>query len=377
MRGLGYWKDGVVAYLLSDLSQSIFATLGVSNCINSLGLINNEGQRECLLLVDGMGINALEIVSKELPIFSQVKNHNQLQATFPSTTSASLTSLGTGCAVGVHGMVGYTMRVPNSGTPERLLNALKWDERVDPYIWQSEATLFERAKKQGVKVSHIAAKRYEETGFTRAALRGADYYGVNQVDEMVDQATSVLSNTRSFAYLYLNDVDDASHREGLGSEKFHYAMAKSADLILKLIENLPKGSRLWITSDHGMINRDDFVVLGKENDLLKNVEMLGGEPRVRYLYLKPGSAEETKSQWQEFFKEKVTLYTRQEAIALNLFGPEVLDKNLERIGDLIAIANGEFIMVESERQELQLSMVGHHGGITQAEIAIPLLSADI
>jgi len=39
MRGLGYWKDGVVAYLLSDLSQSIFATLGVSNCSNSLGLL--------------------------------------------------------------------------------------------------------------------------------------------------------------------------------------------------------------------------------------------------------------------------------------------------------------------------------------------------
>ena len=75
MRGLGYWKDGVVAYMLSDLSQSIFATLGVSNCINSLGISNNEGQRECLLLVDGMGINALEIVGKELPIFSQIKNY--------------------------------------------------------------------------------------------------------------------------------------------------------------------------------------------------------------------------------------------------------------------------------------------------------------
>jgi predicted AlkP superfamily pyrophosphatase or phosphodiesterase len=194
---------------------------------------------------------------------------------------------------------------------------------------------------------------------------------------MVAQAKSALSPARSFAYLYLNDVDDASHREGMGSEKFNYAMMKSADLILKLIENLPKGSRLWVTSDHGMINRDGYVVLGNENDLLRNVDLLGGEPRVRYLYLKPGSLDETKSQWQEFFKDRVTLYTRQEAIALNLFGPEVLDKNLDRIGDLIAIANGEFIMVEAERQELQLAMVGHHGGITKAEVDIPLLSADI
>jgi hypothetical protein len=34
-------------------------------------------------------------------------------------------------------------------------------------------------------------------------------------------------------------------------------------------------------------------------------------------------------------------------------------------------------MVEAERQELQLSMVGHHGGTTKAETAIPLLSVDI
>jgi len=366
-----------VAYLLSDLSQSIFATLGVSKCVNSLGITKNEGQRECLLLVDGMGINALELVRKDLPVFSQLRGFDQLQATFPSTTSASLTSLGTGCAVGVHGMVGYTMRIPNSGSPDRLLNALKWDERVDPYIWQSEATLFERAKKEGIKVSHIAAKRYQETGFTRAALRGADYYGVNQVDEMVDQAKSALSTYKSFAYLYIDDVDSASHRDGMGSEKFHFAMSKSAELVLKLVENLPKGTRLWVTSDHGMINRDDFVVLGKENDLLRNVALLGGEPRVRYLYLKPGSLDETKSQWQEFFGERVTLYTRAEATALNLFGPQVLVKNLDRIGDLIAIANSEFIMVEPDREELQLSMVGHHGGITQAELAIPLLSADI
>jgi hypothetical protein len=34
-------------------------------------------------------------------------------------------------------------------------------------------------------------------------------------------------------------------------------------------------------------------------------------------------------------------------------------------------------MVELDRQELQLAMVGHHGGITKAEVEIPLLSADI
>ena len=107
-------------------------------------------------------------------------------------------------------MLGYTVQVPRSGG--RILNSLKWDERVDPYIWQSEETLFERGKKEGISVSHIAAKRYEETGFTRAALRGATYHGANLVDEMVTETKLALSKERSFAYVYINDVDDASHR---------------------------------------------------------------------------------------------------------------------------------------------------------------------
>jgi predicted AlkP superfamily pyrophosphatase or phosphodiesterase len=366
-----------VAHLLSDLSQSIFSSLGVTGTANPLGISKNPAQRECVLLIDGMGQNAIELCKKDLPIFTQLENQEIMNATFPSTTSTSLTSFGTGESVGVHGMVGYTMRVPYSGEPERLLNALKWDERVDPFTWQSQKTLFERARLQGINISHIAAKRYQETGFTRAALRGADYLGANQIDELVTNSSLALAKNNSFAYVYINDVDDASHREGFGSTKFHAAMNKAATLITQLIENLPKGTRLWVTADHGMINRSDYCVLGKDNDLLKNVKLLGGEPRVRYLYLREGSLAETKSQWQEFFGEKVELITRQDAISSNLFGTQVTETNALRIGDLIAIANGDFIMVEKEREELQLSMVGHHGGITRAELEIPLLMKQV
>ena len=372
-----YWKDRRVAYLLSDLSQSVFATLGLSSTSNILEIPENSAQRECILLVDGMGVNALQLSAKNHPIFSQINSFSSLKATFPSTTSTSLTSLGTGSAAGQHGMVGYTMRVPHSGTPERLLNALKWDERVDPYIWQSDETLFERGRREGINVSHIAAKRYEDTGFTRAALRGALYRGANVVDELVNETKSALQKERSFAYVYINDVDDASHRDGIGSPRFHVAMAKAAELITKLIENLPSGTRLWITADHGMINRNDFCVLGKDNDLLRNVELLGGEPRVRYLYVKNGALSETKSQWEEFFGEKVHVLTREEAVHNGFFGTTVLEKNLERIGDLVVIANDEFILVEPDREEFQLAMVGHHGGITEAETAIPLLTQSI
>jgi len=366
-----------VAHLLSNLSESIFSTLNLAGAENSLDLPMNPAKRECLLLVDGMGVNALEQYGSHLPHLQSLRTLPSLEATFPSTTATSLTTLGTGVLSGRHGMVGYTMRVPHSGRPERILNALKWDDRVDPRIWQSEKTLFERAVEGGVRVSHIAAKRYQETGFTQAALRGAEYFGVQNISEIARSAREGLKEANSFTYLYINNVDEASHSDGFGSDKFRRALAKVNDLVGELIQTLPSGSRLWVTSDHGMINRDEYVVLGKSNNLLEDVDLLAGEPRVRYLYLADGAVDDVISRWQEFFGSKVTIFTREEGIDRGLFGSEVRDNIRERIGDLIVIANERLILVEKERESQQISMVGHHGGTTLDETAIPLLNAEI
>ena len=81
----------------------------------------------------------------------------------------------TGQLPGVHGMLGYTVRVPRSDG--RILNALKWDERSRPEVWQPVTPLFQRAMEAKCFGSHIAAKRYEGSGFTRASICGAHYRG--------------------------------------------------------------------------------------------------------------------------------------------------------------------------------------------------------
>jgi hypothetical protein len=370
----GYWKDGGVPQTLAQLSQSLFSTLGLAGTFNSLQLSENQNRRECLLLVDGLGKNAIDEYSGTTKFLRNLEYKETLFATFPSTTATSLTSLGTGVAAGEHGMVGYTMRVPHSGTPERILNALKWDERVDPVIWQPQPTLFERANQAGIRTSHIAAKRYADTGFTRAALRGGIYLGANNIEELSSAAAHALEEKNSFAYVYLNDVDDASHNSGFGSEKFLAALARVDELVSGLIEKLPKGTRLWVTSDHGMINRKDYVVIGKENDLLKGVRLLAGEPRVRYLYVEEDLIPDVRRRWEEYFGDRIEIKSREEALTSGLFGDRVLEHVKERIGDLIVIAREELILVESQRESQQCAMVGHHGGITPAEVEIPLLN---
>jgi hypothetical protein len=44
------------------------------------------------------------------------------------------------------------------------------------------------------------------------------------------------------------------------------------------------------------------------------------------------------------------------------------------MGDVIAIAHGEMILIEAERQTQEGAMVGHHGGATDIESFVPLLT---
>ena len=357
---------------LADITNSIFNSLSVPETIDSLSLGSAEN-REVLILIDGMGQDAIDKYGDQFPIFDELKQVKKLYTNFPSTTATSLSTLGTGVLPGVHGMLGYTVRVPRSDN--RLLNALKWDERVDPVMWQKVPTLFERAVSAGVSVTHVAAKRYEGSGFTQAALRGAKYVGANGVDEMATAVSAALKPQPSFVYTYLNTLDSAGHSDGVGSDKWLTALQQVSEFITKVKQLAPTGTRIWVTSDHGMVNSTEQVILGQDNKLLENVTLIGGEPRARHIYIKDGAESETIIQWQEFFGNKARVLSKESAIKDELFGPVVTEDSHDRLGDLIAIANNDLILVDPARVREESSMVGHHGGVTDIEVEIPLLLA--
>ena len=114
---------------LAQFSESIFASLNLEGAVDHLGLGQSPTGRECFLLIDGMGLELLRKYSRTYPVFGELIAQGELASHFPSTTAVNISSVGTGVLPGVHGMLGYTVRVPRSGTPGRILNSLKWDER--------------------------------------------------------------------------------------------------------------------------------------------------------------------------------------------------------------------------------------------------------
>ena len=353
---------------------SIFSSLGLTTAHDSINCGESPSGRELVFLVDGLGADVLSKYAEIAPTLSRMVLHGTITTSFPSTTATSLATLTTGEMPGAHGMLGYTVQVPRSGG--RVLNSLKWDERVDPVIWQPVPTLFERASAAGITTTHVAAKRYENTGFTRAVFRGAHYKGANVSADLISETVAALQKSPSFVYLYVNDVDSAGHSDGVGSDKWLAALKSVDELVQALMQKLPKGTRIWLTADHGMINVEEKIILGQDNELLTDVAVIAGEPRMRHLYLSSDSANAEKeviARWQSALGAKVTMHTRQSAITAGLFGPNVSLDASERAGDVIAIAQGNVVLLDPERADKEGAMIGHHGGDSVIESSVPLL----
>jgi hypothetical protein len=229
-------------------------------------------------------------------------------------------------------------------------------------------------------VTHVAAKRYENSGFTRAVFRGANYKGANVVTDLVTETKAALQATPSFVYLYVNDLDTAGHSDGVGSDKWLAALAMIDQMVSQLMKEVPKGTRIWVTSDHGMINVDEKIVIGQDNPLMQGVSVVAGEPRARHLYLQadsPAARTETASLWQEYLQERAMVLTREQAISNHLFGADVSPDAFDRMGEVIAIARGGVVLLDAERADKEGAMVGHHGSDSDIESQVGLLTSTL
>ncbi|MBR7673956.1 alkaline phosphatase family protein, partial [Streptomyces daliensis] len=85
------------------------------------GASDSPADRVCVFLVDGMGWEILRQHPDEAPFLTSLLpgsvngTGTPLTSGFPSTTAASLASVGTGLAPGVHGLPGYTALNPATG----------------------------------------------------------------------------------------------------------------------------------------------------------------------------------------------------------------------------------------------------------------------
>jgi Type I phosphodiesterase / nucleotide pyrophosphatase len=358
---------------LPDLSASVAASVGIPGFPNVLGF--DRTSHACVLVVDGLGWEQLRDHPAVAPFLSELAmNARPVSAGFPSTTVTSLGSLCTGTPPGTHGMLGYQVRVPDEN---RLLNLLRWDKKaqVDPYTWQPQPTIYQRAEAAGVPAFHVAEAAFRGTCLTTALMRGARYQPANTMGELAAQAAAALTaHRRAFAIVYHGDLDGTGHRFGTGSDAWVRQLAHVDKLAEHLAAGLPSGGTLTVTADHGMVNvgPDDRIDLDETPALREGVALLGGEPRARHVYAQPGAEGDVLAAWRETLGDRAWVLSRDEAIKEGWFG-QVDPAMVLRIGDVVAAPSGVTALVATKAEPKESSLYGLHGSLTPSEQLVPAL----
>lgn len=362
---------------LSDLLPSVLAAMGVPAGTATVAL--PPSPRVVVLLVDGLGWQLLRDHAALAPFLSSLVDDPSVGRTaplttcFPTTTSTSITSLGTGLPPGQHGVLGFEMWLPEIGRP---LNTLRWDPEVDARLLQPAPTMFEQALQAGVSVARVGPGAFHGTGLTEAATRGGDYLGAESAGERVMAAAhAVRRGDRSLVYVYYGDLDSTGHRSGCASQAWRLQLAHVDLLAEQLAAALPDDATLLVTADHGMLDvpPSGRIDLADRPELDAGVRLLTGEPRVAYVHAVPGAHDDVLSSWRDTFGSQAWVLSRDEAIAAGWFGPQVHPQFRARIGDVVVAAREPIAIFDSRRHAEFRSLIGLHGSLTEAELLVPLL----
>jgi hypothetical protein len=357
---------------LDGLATSVLASLGVPGEPNPLGLAAAE--RVCVLLIDGLGWELLRAHPAAAPFLGELAVTGlPLTAGFPATTASSLASIGTGRPPGQHGLVGYQMAIPGTG---KLLNALRWDSNVDPISWQPGSTIFERAAAAGVRAVRVAPGQFRKSGLSVSAMRGAEYLTADSLGALVSRAAAALAaEAPVLALVYYGDLDATGHALGSGSDAWRYQLAHVDKLAEQLAGALPRGAVLYVTADHGMVDvpESERIDVDAQPELRDGLALLGGEPRARHVYCRPGAADDVLATWRGVLGDRAWVIGRDEAIADGWFGP-VADRVRARIGDVIAAPCGATAVVATQAEPRESRLIGLHGSLTQSDQLVPLLT---
>ncbi|MFB7116154.1 alkaline phosphatase family protein [Streptomyces sp. NPDC056190] len=365
---------------LADLLPTLAAGMGVPRMTAAIGELA-PADRACVFLIDGLGWEQLKAHPTDAPYLTSLLGSSRggtgrpITAGYPATTATSLASVGTGLPPGAHGLPGYTVRNPATGA---LMNQLRWQPYSDPRAWQPHPTVFQLAQQAGVHAAQVSSPAFQNTPLTKVALSGGTFVGRLTGEERMDVAAEQLAAAdRALVYTYYSELDGAGHRYGVDSDTWRGQLMHVDRLVQRLAEQLPPHSALYVTADHGMVDvpfdeqhRIDF---DEDWELRAGVALLGGEGRARHVYAVPGAEDDVLTCWREVLGEQFWVASREEALAAGWFGPRVDDRVYARIGDVVAAARDDVLLIASEQEPKESLMVGNHGSMTPAEQLVPLL----
>jgi predicted AlkP superfamily pyrophosphatase or phosphodiesterase len=357
---------------LGRLGEVLISALhSVQGKSNSLALPARKSV--CVILIDGLGVSNIKSAAGHAS-FLNSQHSEPAMCWFPATTATSITSFATASNPWDNGFLGYQVFDRKENVPRNLLSG--WANQAEGEKYQSIRTVSELGIEQGIGFHVVAPSAYEKSGFTAATMRAASFHGTDRISQRFTKALELLKDSdEKVVYLYIPELDQLAHAQGSASIAWLNQVEDVDSELRSFVSAVPKSSGVLLTADHGVVDvpKENHIYIDEIIDGA-DLEFVGGDTRSLFLYFKQGTNQETmRTKLEKQFSDSCYISTPAEIVEAGYW--KTLSPKSENVApDLVILARKKVALYHRGFAKTKsLEMVGHHGSITNEELAIPLI----
>jgi predicted AlkP superfamily pyrophosphatase or phosphodiesterase len=359
---------------------------------------DDDIQHIVLILMDALSLQRFKrwLLENKVPVWNKLLKSGllaPLTSICPSTTSAAMTTLWTGCSPAEHGVAGYELWLKKYGIVTNMIsqspmsyhgsrNSLE-NAGFRPEEALNLPTLGAHLSDHGISPYSFQHYSIAYSGLSQTFMKKVNLNSFGSAAELWTDLRQLLESRkedRLYTWVYWGTFDGLSHRFGPEDvrpelEFINFSDAFEKNFLGQGTDSLARNTLLLLTADHGQI----YTAKNPLYDLQHHPEFLEclhikptGENRLAYLHVRPGKIETVRSYIGETWPEQFITLESRAALEHGLLGPGEENSEIRsRVGDLIVIPRKDNYLWWSNEEN---PLLGRHGGLRHEEMLVPLLA---
>ncbi len=380
------YGGGSIVNLMATIAGALGADHANSLPLRDAGLtaLLRQRGRIVLFVLDGLGYHRLTATLPRGAMRAHLRG--SMSSVFPSTTATAITTFLTGLAPAQHALTGWHMWFEEQATVgailpyrtrvgDRPLSALG----IEHHTLFDHRTFFERLP---VRSYSVAPERIVASVFNRAHSVGAQSRAHSSLEQLFDVTLNCLhaSSEPCYVYSYFADYDSIAHEYGVESRHAARVLQRWDDAFEAFLDAAAGlDVTVIVTADHGFIDspRERVIDLEQHPALRSFLRApMCGERRAAYCYVRPGCEDAFERYVAQELVQYAWMYRSQTLIDHEWFGPGAPHARLaQRVGDYTLVMKDEWTIKQWLPGEQRHRQIGVHGGVSEAEMTVPLVVA--